>query len=248
MQTQQIQVNELLIQTRVLQPRITTDVPPFVLIHGLSMSSRYLLPTAMRLGDTHPVFVPDLPGFGDSANPPHTLSIQEQADFLVAWLDVLALRRPIFLGNSLGCQILVDLAARYPARVKTLILTAPALDPYYHGLVPHFWRLVLDTPREKPRLLWPLLLDFAKSRLLRNIRTFRYARADAMRQKLPRVVAPTLVLRGARDPLVSQRWAEEVAALLPDAQLQILVDAPHDVTFSAPAQVVAVVRQFLKDK
>src|SRR5438874_13805662 len=35
---------------------------PMVLVHGLGVSGRYLLPTAVRLVPFHPVYVPDLPG------------------------------------------------------------------------------------------------------------------------------------------------------------------------------------------
>jgi len=44
--------------------------PAMVLVHGLVVSSRYMVPTAERLSPHHPVYVPDLPGFGKSDKPP----------------------------------------------------------------------------------------------------------------------------------------------------------------------------------
>jgi 2-hydroxy-6-oxonona-2,4-dienedioate hydrolase len=59
-----------------IHARVTTDTPPatglpVVLIHGLSVSGRYLLPTAARLAADRCVYVPDLPGFGGSEQPPN---------------------------------------------------------------------------------------------------------------------------------------------------------------------------------
>lgn len=246
-QVRPVKVNGLLIQTRLMAPSTPTAAPPIVLLHGLLMSSRYLLPTAALLSEHHVVYLPDLPGFGKSDNPPHIYSLREQADLLVAWLDALAIEQAIFLGNSLGSQILVDLAVRYPARVNTLILTAPTVDPHYHGLMPQFLRLVADGPLEDPRMLRPLLLGVFNGGLVRALRTFQDALSDPVPQKLPRVAIPTLVVRGDRDPVVSQRWVEEVVELLPHAQLQVLADAPHGVTYSTPAQVAKVVEDFLQE-
>ena len=49
--------------------------PPVVLVHGLGVSGRYMVPTAVRLARHLPTYVPDLPGFGKSARPPHALGI-----------------------------------------------------------------------------------------------------------------------------------------------------------------------------
>jgi pimeloyl-ACP methyl ester carboxylesterase len=43
--------------------------PPLVLVHGLAVSHRYLMPLAATLAGHHPVHVIDLPGFGLSGDP-----------------------------------------------------------------------------------------------------------------------------------------------------------------------------------
>jgi 2-hydroxy-6-oxonona-2,4-dienedioate hydrolase len=59
--------------------------PPIVLIHGIGVSGRYLLPAAVRLAANVPVYVPNLPGFGLSSKPARVLSVTELADALAAW-------------------------------------------------------------------------------------------------------------------------------------------------------------------
>jgi pimeloyl-ACP methyl ester carboxylesterase len=49
-----------------VSPRSTGRLP-VVPVHGLGLSGRYMLPTAERLAPYFPVYLPDLPGFGDSS-------------------------------------------------------------------------------------------------------------------------------------------------------------------------------------
>ena len=46
-------------------------------------------------------------------------------------------------------------------------------------------------------------------------------------EQLPRVTAPTLVVRGPDDPIVPQNWAETVAGLLPAGQLVVTATGAH---------------------
>ena len=75
-----------------------------------------------------------------------------------------------------------------------------------------------------------------------------YALADPIEDKLPLVQQPTLVVRGAWDPIVPQRWTEEVVRRLPDGTLWVLSKAPHAVNYSAPCRLVEVVAPFLSER
>jgi pimeloyl-ACP methyl ester carboxylesterase len=48
---------------------------PLVLVHGVAVSHRYLMPLAAELSPHHPVHVVDLPGFGLSTKPPKALDV-----------------------------------------------------------------------------------------------------------------------------------------------------------------------------
>jgi 2-hydroxy-6-oxonona-2,4-dienedioate hydrolase len=112
-------VRDLTMLVRVsTNPQEVTTLP-VVLLHGLGVSGRYMMPTAERLAVHYKVFVPDLPGFGRSDKPRHALGVPALADLLSAWLDGLGIGEAVFLGNSLGCQVIVDLAIRYPGQCPT---------------------------------------------------------------------------------------------------------------------------------
>src|SRR5437660_1465473 len=66
--------------------------PPVVLVHGMVISSRYMVPTALELAPLCPVYAIDLPGYGDSIKPHAILGLAELADALAAWMDAMRFR------------------------------------------------------------------------------------------------------------------------------------------------------------
>ena len=70
--------------------------------------------------------------------------------------------------------------------------------------------------------------------------------ADKIEEKLPYIQAPTLVVRGSNDPVVPQRWAEEVTRLLPHGSLRVIPGAAHTINYSAPVEFVRVMQPFLR--
>lgn len=218
---------------------------PILLIHGLLISSRYMMPTAQRLALHYPVYALDLPGFGRSEGPSRVLTIDELADVIVAWMNVMQIPRAIMLGNSLGCQVLINLAARYPKRVERLILTGPTVDPQARTVIQQASRLLLDFVIEKPSLLYHLVIDAYAAGIRRTWQTFQYALHEYSEQQLPAIQSPTLVIRGSRDLIATQSWVEEMVRRLPDGQLQVIPKGPHCVNYSTPDALVDLVQTFL---
>ena len=58
------------------------DTTPVVLLHGLAVSHRYLMPLAAELARHHPVHALDLPGFGLSGDPGRVLDVTQHAEHL----------------------------------------------------------------------------------------------------------------------------------------------------------------------
>jgi pimeloyl-ACP methyl ester carboxylesterase len=67
--------------------------------------------------------------------------------------------------------------------------------------------------------------------------TVQICSADAIEEKLPLIEVLTLIVRGSRDSMVPQAWAEEVTALLPQGQLAIMPGAGHAINYSAPLEL-----------
>jgi len=241
-------VNDGRIYVRTAAPPCPpAEQPVFVLIHGLLISSRYMAPTMARLGLHYRVYAPDLPGFGKSDNPPHILTITELSDAIVTWLDVMCLSQAIFLGNSLGAQILIDLAARYPERVTGLVLIGPTVDPQARSVLQQARRLLVDFLYEKPSLFYHLLIDGWRAGIRRTWQTFHYALWDYTEEKLSAIGAPTLVVRGDRDRVAPQQWAEAITAQLAKGRLAVIPKGPHCVNYTTPGALTQMVQQFIEE-
>ena len=218
--------------------------PVIMLVHGLGLSSRYMVPLAQHLSPFFDVYAPDLPGFGKSGKPSDALDIAQLAAGLLAWMDQLGLTRVIALGNSFGCQVIAEMAILPPHRLEQSILVGPTIDPHARTTLRQGGRLLSDIPWEPLSLLPLNMRDYLACRPARLWQTYRFALEDAIEEKLPHISMPTLVVRGGRDPIVSQRWAEEVAALLPAGTLAVVPGAGHAVNYNSPAELARLVTAF----
>jgi pimeloyl-ACP methyl ester carboxylesterase len=219
-----------------------------VLVHGLTVSGNYLLPTAAELLDDFTVYVPDLPGFGASDKPRRVLEVVELADVLKAWMDAAGLERAYLLGNSLGCHTVTAAAARHREQVAGVILVAPAGEPGGRNMLRLAARGLNDFVRE-PWSLWPIIFrDYWKAGLRRTVLTLRGLQKFRLEEWLPRVAVPALVVGGGQDRIVPIWWISRAAALLPLSEAAVIGEAGHVPNFSHPRKLAALVRAFVESE
>ena len=238
-------VNGLSIYARVSVNPVPVESSAIVMVHGLVVSSRYMVPTAIRLAPYYHVYALDLPGFGKSDKPPRVLNITELSDVLAGWMQAIGLKQATLLGNSLGCQVIADLALRHPECISRAILVGPTMDPRARTAYQESVRWLLNATRE-PLSLFPIVIrDYLDAGFRRFVCTFRYALQDRIEEHLPHIQSPALVVRGSYDTIVPQRWAEEAARLLPQGQLVVIPRAAHDVNYNSPVELTRLVRAFM---
>lgn len=221
--------------------------PVFVLVHGLGMSGRYMMPTALLLAEWGRVYLLDLPGFGRSGKPKRPLSIHGLADAVAECIEDLGISQPVVLGNSLGAQVLADFAARYPLRLRAAVLTAPTADPEARTVPAQLFRLLLDLPREPLALFGIGISDYLRAGWVSILGTMLEALKHPMRETLAAIQAPVLLVCGERDPIMPARWREEAAQLIPRVTSVVLPGVAHALNFSASVALVQAVRQFLEE-
>ena len=93
------------------------------------------------------MLAPDLPGFGRSGKPNRVLSVPELADALAPWMEAIGLASAAMVANSLGRQIVVDLAVRRPELVEALVLAGPTIGPHARNAWVQIVRWLRDWPR-----------------------------------------------------------------------------------------------------
>ena len=227
------------------------DRPTLVFVHGLGVSTRYMEPTMSRLEAHFNVAGLDFPGFGRSGSPPHILDVSELAGVLRAWLDVRGIGPAILVGNSFGCQIIVECVTRTPERALGLVLNAPTIDPAHRSMLAMIWRVIRDVPNEPASLAVVVARDYLRAGPRRILATLSYSIADPIEEKLPSLAMPVLVVCGAHDPVVTVRWASEVARLVgierADAAggaMQCVGDAAHALPYDDPETFAEILERF----
>jgi len=186
----------------------------------------------------------DLPGFGLSGNPEMILDIRGLADATAAWIAEHDLPPAIVLGNSVGSQIAVNLAARYPDRVAGIVLTGLALGGQRRGGLGQVVRALADAPRE-PLHLWPMQAqDFVRAGPRRVLQTFHLALRDRIETAIPQVTVPALVVEGTNDPLDDPAWNRMLVRQLVHGRLAVIEGGTHALPISRPAALSTLIRGF----
>lgn len=105
------------------------DLPPLVLVHGCGCDHSSLAPQAAFFRNSHRVVSVDLRGHGESEAPQQNDTMAAFADDL-GWLcSKLALTRPVVVGHSMGGNVVLELAARYPDIPSSLVMIDSVMLP-----------------------------------------------------------------------------------------------------------------------
>jgi pimeloyl-ACP methyl ester carboxylesterase len=99
-----------------------------IALHDVGESGRSLRDFAGELGHDRSVYVPDLPGTGESDPLGRPLGIAEQAAALGDFLDQMRFRQVDLFGRGEGAAVAVELALARPRQVRKVVLTDAAAD------------------------------------------------------------------------------------------------------------------------
>jgi pimeloyl-ACP methyl ester carboxylesterase len=228
---------------------VVGDGEAVVLVHGFGVSGAYMLPLAETLAaSAFTAFVPDLPGQGRSKQLRGQISIGRLAGALGEWVEAEGLNQPAFVANSMGCQVVTELAARRPALVGPMVLVGPTVDPTRRAARHQLFGALRASAREPFSLIALAARDDLSvgGRVL--LSTARAVLADRIEERLPLIEQPTLVVHGDRDSFVSREWAERVATLLPRGRLRTVSGEPHAVHYTQPELVAGLVRALVVEE
>jgi len=213
---------------------------------------------------------PDARGVGLSEAPPGPYSTRQLAEDALAVLDAAKVERAHVVGLSLGGAVAQELALARPDRVRSLaLLSTFAVQPPRTRALLEAWRILYPVAIERPELrkAWELqayawLFSDRHWQSESNVRAaLRFAQtqppqlatgfigqvdaalAHHARDRLPKLRAPALVVQGALDQLAPLACGEELARLIPGAELLVLPDVGHAVNIEAQRPVNAGLRK-----
>jgi pimeloyl-ACP methyl ester carboxylesterase len=218
---------------------------PLIIIHGGSDGAEAWKANIALLAKQYHVFVPDLPGFGLSAEVLSSYKVTDLADFIDQFATNLGLQGFFLMGHSFGGGIAAHYALKYPQKVRKLILvsslclgkeiawwirlvsqpgiykiSSEAVLAGYKGIkkIAHFlgpWDVTQPITRASVQI-GAEIANFTQQTIV-------------LLGQLPTLLMPTLVLWGEKDPVVPASQAYGAAALIPDCRVRVFAKCGHSV-------------------
>jgi 3-oxoadipate enol-lactonase len=232
------------------------DGPPALLIQGLGMDSRGWALQRMALGRHYRCFAPDNRGVGRTGTPPGPYSLDQMARDALAVLDAEGVESAHVVGASMGGVIAQIIGVMHPERTRSLVLACTSCrhHPWRREVLQEWADAVqargitalgddglrwLVGPRLRKRfgmwlnILARIVLHADPAGFAAQVHAILDA-PDELRFELHHVRVPTLVITGSQDALTPIGDAEELAEMIPLAQLVELRGAAHGLMVEAP--------------
>jgi pimeloyl-ACP methyl ester carboxylesterase len=244
--------------------------PPLVLIMGYRLSSlAWPLDFVEALAERFTVVLFDNRGTGTSDKPTFGYEISNMAKDVGGLLDHLAIARANVLGYSMGGAIAQEFVRQFPDRVLGLVLCATMCGgPRAVYASPPVVRVMRELdglkPEEIARRIWEVTYspgylenhrELAENQMRREIAAPTPLHATDLQYQafaefdcsmtIPNIKAPTLVLTGDLDQLVSPYNSKFIASLIPGARLIVIPNCGHRMMWEASDECVGFVVEFL---
>jgi pimeloyl-ACP methyl ester carboxylesterase len=209
------------------------------------------------------LIAPSHPGFGRSSLPDWIDSVDDIAYLYLELLDQMHIGKLEVVGCSIGGWIAAEMATKAPERIRKLVLVGPVgvkLGPVDRLDIPDIFampqeavdRLLYHDP-SRMKMDPAALSDDELAIRVRNRETLAlltwepWMHNPKLRHRLQRARMPALFVRGESDGLVSAKYLDAYAALLPNARTATLPAAGHAPHIEQPRAFADALLRFLGD-
>lgn len=227
-----------------------------VMLHGWGANSELFRGSAELIAKKYRVAAPDMPGFGETAEPDGEWNVDSYTDFAVKFIEKLGFKKVILLGHSFGGRVIIKMANRknLPFEISELILVDSA------GIKPE--KSQEQKMKESAVKLGKKLLS-ASPKLLNKMQSMTgsedYRNASPLMRRvlvnvvnedltklLPTISCPALLIWGTLDTATPIADGRRMEQLIPDAGLAEIPGAGHYSFLDNPALFNAIIASFLK--
>ncbi len=245
------------------------DGEPLVLIMGFGGDTTAWAFQMADFSARYRVIAFDNRGVGQSDAPDHPYTMRMMADDALGLMDALGVESAHVIGVSMGGMVAQELVLARPDRVRSLHLGCTFARPDTYMLALNaawremriglgrestlrtlgLWLFSPTTYAERPEFIEALLQSSLANPYQQTLAGFlRQGEAVAAHDALDRLSAircPTLVSVAEDDILVPPRFAREIAARIPNAEVRLLPGAGHGYFLERPDLFNAVSLDFI---
>lgn len=219
------------VTTRVT--RIETSAPEgarsFVLVAGIGVAATYFEFLAPALSETGDVYALDLPGFAGVPRPGHhepTASFF--ADQVEAVVDHYALADPVLIGHSMGTQVVTEVLRRRP-ELSDAVLVSPVVNEDEATVFAQALRFAQSASRESFHLVMTALSAYILCGVVYFLTVLPHMMRYRMTDRIARVEARILLIRGEFDTTSPRRWHSRLVARAGSASRWEIEGAAHSI-------------------
>lgn len=231
---------------------------PVILLHGWGGSIQSFAPVHAHLEKDFTVYSLDMPGFGDSPEPPVIWGTKEYAELVEKFLHQLNIEKPIIMGHSFGGRLTIRLAAKQIAK-KIILVDSAGIPPKrgmgYYFRVYRFKCLkgILSIPGL--HLIKPKVLDWYRNKygssdyketsgVMRG--SFIQVVNEDLRPLLSEIKVPSLLVWGDNDTATPLSDGQLMEEKIPDSGLVVLKGTGHFSYLEKLGEFLLVIDSFLQ--
>jgi pimeloyl-ACP methyl ester carboxylesterase len=240
---------------------------PLILLHAFPLSADLWRPQLDRVARGWQFLAPDLRGFGRGALPPQSMTMDEMAADVSAFMDGLEIDRAVIGGLSMGGYVTMALYRLAPERFTGVVLanTKATLDtPEARAAREQMIELVRaqgasavadqmlpkllgETSQRARPLLGPMVRRLIEGNSAEGIEAAIHAIKDRPESlsTLERTAAPSLVIASDEDVIIPVTEAETMHRVMPRSQLVVLTSAGHLSNLEVPDDFSEALGNFL---
>lgn len=242
-------------------------------LHGFGLSKdQWGRRLPLSLISSYELMIPDLPGFGSSTkNLNLDYGIKAQADRLHRFLQTLKIDSFHLIGHSMGGSIAAYFTARYPEKIKSLLLMGPfgiQTEEVSEGLrmfqenpgsglffktedeFDRIMKLVYNRPAEIPPIIKKYVIrQFGEKNYELHKKIFHQLfeeGLDFLHPYLKRISVPVMVVWGEDDRIFLKESADILHRAIPHSRVLILEKCGHNVSRECPYKFISDYQDFLR--
>lgn len=189
-----------------------------------------------------------IPGLTEKIDRPWTL------DDYVQWLAKKINNKSVLIGHSNGGRIAIAFAARYPSKIKKLVLIDSA--GIYHNELPHRLKMIafrtiakigkaITTSERLKNLLYKLARegDYKNANPIQRQTMINLISTD-LTPLLSKISIPTLIIWGKDDKITPLSDGKLMRQKIKGSTIKIL-DAKHSPQFTNPKEVARLIHEYI---
>lgn len=235
---------------------------PLVVLHGWGANADVMLQLSEKLSDLRTCYILDLPGFGESDDPPTGWAIEDYANCVVNFMREKSLEKADLLVHSFGARIMLKMLGEKMIEINSVLVTGGAglkpkrsLNFYlkkYTAKTLKFPFQLLPGKLEEKGLSWLRSTDYWKKlgsgdyQKLQGVmrETFVKSVTEYLDHYMPKISNEILLLWGENDESTPLDQAKRMEKGFSNAALVTIPEAGHYAFLDQPGQFYAIARAF----